>query len=624
MFHPKGWGNNLRINRLAHNVTDNFPLIEDYAAVGDGRTIGLISRGGSLEWLCLPDLDSPSLFASILDRNNGGSFDIACESGHVVSRRYRDGTNILETEYDSPRGRMLLVDFMPITAARDNTLQPEREFIRIAYALSGEPLLETRYRPAPNYGMEPVRLSNRGKTGWALDGGASLTLLRSTVELREENNALVGRSLVQEGRPAIFSLSFTKHEIAIVPMLEGRAEERLQRTESWWRDWSRACTYDGPYRDMVLRSVLALKLLQFSLSGAVAAAATTSLPEALDGARNWDYRYCWLRDASFMLRAFFDLGYWREGEAFFGWLTHATHLTQPRLQPLYSMYGRTDVPEWEVPHFGGYRDVGPVRIGNEAAEQFQLDVYGTLVGAARDYIDRGHHFDFLERRLLHGVAKFVCNNWHKADSGIWEIRSEKRHHTYSKACAWAALNDILHLQRDKELDPGQQKIKTVRDEIRQAIMTQGVNERGAFKGAFEKDYVDASLLLLPRMGFCDANDPTMVATWNLIKEKLDDRGMIYRYEYGDDDISGHEGTFVICGYWAVDYLARAGKLEEAKERFEQITATANDLGLMAEEYDTTNNHFLGNFPQAFSHAGLISAALAIQNAERTGEVDRVP
>jgi GH15 family glucan-1,4-alpha-glucosidase len=603
-------------------MIQDFPPISDYAAIGDGRTVALISREGSLEWLCLPDLDSPSVFASLLDRANGGSFDIRCHNGRAVGRRYRPNTNILETEYESDTGRLLLVDFMPIVVARDNALQPERELIRIVYALSGEPIVNVRYSPRPGYGSIQPRLRNRGQLGWALDGESSLTLLRSNIHLHEENNALIARTVVCPDKPAIFSLSYTRHEIAIIPRLEGRAEERLSLTENWWCDWSRACTYDGPYRDKVLRSALTLKLLQFCLSGAVAAAATTSLPEALDGARNWDYRYCWLRDASFMLRAFFDLGFWREGEAFFGWLTHSTYLTQPRLQPLYSLYGRTEVPERECHQLGGYANIGPVRIGNEAAGQFQLDVYGALVGAARDYIDRGHHFDFLERKLLKGIGDFICKNWQRPDSGIWEIRSERRHHTYSKASAWQALNDLVHLQRRKEIDPIQRKMIKARDEIRDSIMAHAISPRGSFKGAYEKDYIDASLLLLPRMGFCDANDPIMLATWNDIKDRLDDHGMIYRYEYGDDDISGHEGAFVICGFWAVDYLARAGRLEEAKHRFAQICESANDLGLMAEEYAPKNKIMLGNFPQAFSHAGLISAALAISNAEKTGQVDR--
>lgn len=601
---------------------DGFPAIADYGIIGDGRTLALVSRAGAIEWLCLPDLDSASVFASMLDRKVGGCFEVHCPGGHAVRRQYRAGTNILETEFESPDGRFLLVDFMTINAAGAFGLEPERELIRIIEPLSGRPEVEVRYHPAPDYARAKVRLEQRGKLGWVVTGMTALLLLRSSFALHDTGGILVGRTRLENRTPQMLSLSYARRDPAVIPMLGDRALERLATAQAWWRGWSAACCYTGPYKDLVLRSALVLKLLQFNLSGAIAAAATTSLPEALDGGRNWDYRYCWLRDSAFMLRAFVDLGFWNEGAAFFGWLMHSTRLTQPRLMPLYDVYGCNDLDEFECPHLSGYRGVGPVRIGNAAATQFQLDVYGALVSAARVFIDRGHTLDRVERHLLVGLGREICKAWRAPDNGIWEFRGERRHHTYSKVMAWSVLNDLLSLAGEGHFRRLPERFAVERDAIHKAVMDNAVGgSPKRFKGAFDKDYLDAALLLLPRVGFVSATDPVMEATWDAIKTELTSGAMVHRYGFGSDSLEGHEGAFVICGFWSVEYLARAGKLAEAKERFAALISTANDLGLLAEEYDTGTYEMLGNFPQAFSHSGLISAALAIMEAEN-GQMGR--
>jgi GH15 family glucan-1,4-alpha-glucosidase len=345
----------------------------------------------------------------------------------------------------------------------------------------------------------------------------------------------------------------------------------------------------------------------------MAAAATTSLPEAIPGTRNWDYRFCWLRDSGFVLRALVDTGFWQEGRAFFDWLMHSTRITQPRLQPLYTLFGRNDIGERTLPSLGGFRGCAPVRDGNGAARQFQLDVYGTVIGAARDFIDRGHRVGAEERRLLLRFGEIICASWREPDDGIWEFRHAARHYTYSKVMAWAGLNDLIWLADHYGFVIPRQRFERDRAALRARIMTEGLDDGGKrFKGALDLDYADASLLLLPRAGFIAPDHPLMIATWDHLRAELERDGMFQRYPLGLDRLEGSEGCFVVCSFWAAGYLAQAGRLDEAARYFEAALGRANDLGLMSEEVDPASNALLGNIPQAFSHAGLINAALALE------------
>ena len=326
--------------------SDDFPPISDYALIGDCRSAALVSRAGSIEWLCLPDFDSPSLFGSIVDREKGGHFSVTVQRPVSISRRYLDGTNVLETTYTTEDGRLRVTDFMPVVDGESSDLQPEREVLRILEAVDGEPEVEISFAPRPNYGRDAVRLARRGKLGWSASAPGVTCLLRSDIELQATDaGTVVGRARIPKGERRYLSLSSTSRDTAVIPCIGEESDDKLAYSTRWWRAWSSQCSYDGPYADAVLRSALALKALQFSLSGAVIAALTTSLPEAIGAGRNWDYRYCWLRDASFTLLAFTDTGFSSEGGAFFNWLMHTTRMTHPTLQPLYSIYGRLRLEE---------------------------------------------------------------------------------------------------------------------------------------------------------------------------------------------------------------------------------------------------------------------------------------
>ena len=594
-------------------AASSYAPIADYAVVGDGRTLALISRAGDIEWLCLPNLDGRSIFGSLLDAEKGGRFSIRAVDGAAVARRYRDDTNILETDHESANGRFRVVDFMALGGARD--LAPEREIVRIVQPLSGEGEGELAFRPAPDYGRMRARIVSRGERAVTFADRGQLHLLRASVPLTVGENGVSARFTVTGREPAVFSLSFSAMAPAVIPRLGDAALTRLKTAETWWCDWISQCAYKGPWRAAVVRSALALKLLQFNLSGAIAAAATTSLPEVIGGERNWDYRFCWLRDAAFTLRAFVDLGFWREGRAFFDWLMHSTRQTQPFLHPLYDVFGRSNVPERTLERLSGYRDSKPVRVGNAAARQFQLDVYGAVVGAAKDFAERGHTLGPFEQRLLRRFGQMVCAKWCEPDNGIWEFRGPRHHHTYSKAMAWSALDDLIWLADHCAMDIPREAFESARAAVREAIMKDGVNHaEGRFKGAFDYDYPDASLLLIARTHLVEAGDPVMAATWKMIDERLRSGPLVYRYPQGGDLLKGNEGAFVICGFWAAEYLARAGRLDEAMEQFDAMLKYANDLGLYSEEVDPGDKTMLGNFPQAFSHTGLINAALAIETA----------
>jgi GH15 family glucan-1,4-alpha-glucosidase len=594
-----------------------FPPIRDYALIGDCRTAALVARSGAMEWLCLPDFDSPPLLGCMLDRKRGGHLWTGPEDARPHGRRYIDGTNVLETVLEGRSGRVRLIDFMPVDPRDDGPIQPQREVLRIVEALDGETEVEIDLRPAPQFGYRRSCLEDRGQIGWGLRDRGSLYLMRTDMGLKPDGDRLVGRTRLTPGERRYLSLSFVKRDPAVVPMLGAEADGKLERSLSWWREWSGQCTYDGPYRNAVLRSLLALKALQFCLSGAVVAAATTSLPEAIGAGRNWDYRFCWLRDAAFTLRAFIETGFYSEAASFFDWLMHSTRLTQPRLQSLYDVYGNTRLKERTLDDVDGYRGSRPVRVGNAASGQLQLDVYGAVVAAAAAFLEHSPTpLEGSEKRLLARFGNAVCRQWQEPDNGIWEFRNGRRHNTWSKVMCWSALDSLLRLGEDGLLSVPHERFEREREAIAQSVIANGFDgSYGSFVGAFGERYVDATLLLLPRTGFIDARDPRMVATWERIDRELSHHGVIHRYSGEVDGMAGEEGAFLICSAWAVDYLARAGRVDEAKERMERLVGFSNDVGLLSEEIEPDSGTMLGNFPQAFSHTGLVNAAFAIAAAE---------
>lgn len=597
-----------------------YAPIGDYAAIGDCRTIALVSRAGSVDWLCLPHFSGCSWFAALLDRAHGGRFAIGISGPHETERHYVGLTNVLRTRMRGTHGTLELTDCISVCADEHSMrLAPEHELIRAVECVEGEVEIEVHFQPRPDFGRVAARLRERGKLGWHCTHDGEIAILQSEVALREtEPGVLRGRTVLRRGERRHFTFAYCENDIGVLTPLGPAVDHRLQATIRWWGDWCARCHYDGPHREAVLRSALALKLLTYCLSGAVIAAATTSLPEEPTGARNWDYRYCWLRDTSLVLQSFMDLGFYTESESFLAWLLHATRLTQPRLQVVYDIYGETDLRERELAHLEGYRGIGPVRIGNGAHAQLQLDIYGDTIQTAYDFVTRGGELDRYECALLRGFGATVLQMWCMPDASIWEIRTRPRHNTYSKLMCWTALDRLLQLDERIGLAIDRAAYATAKQHIRDDIDRNAFDaQRNAYMGYYGGDAPDASLLLMARYGFLEANDPRMAATCRVIETELGVDGLLYRYPPGPayDGVGGTENLFGICSFWLVDYLARLGEVERADALFCRLLGLANDVGLYAEEFDARDLTPLGNFPQAFTHVGLITAALSLEQAQ---------
>ena len=596
----------------------SYPAIGDYAIVGDCRTAALISREGSIDWLCLPEFSGPAVFAALLDQRRGGRFSVEVQSPIEVTRRYVGPTPVLETTFRSAEGVARLTDLMPVTR-NPAELRPMREVLRVIEGLEGTVDFRVLFEPRPDYARIRPRLEPRGALGWACAWGDELLNLHADVPLEPipDRAAVCGSVRLAAGERRCLSLSYVKSDIGVIAPLGDYADQRLAASVAWWKDWSSRCRYAGPYGDAVLRSAITLKLLTYSLSGAVVAAPTTSLPEAIGADRNWDYRYCWLRDAALTMRAFTGLGLREEAEAFLSWLLHATRLTWPELQVVYDVYGRTRLREQELDHLEGYAASRPVRIGNDAHDQRQLDVYGNVVLAAYDYVESGGRLQRDQQKLLAGFGQTVCKRWQDPDNGIWEIRGARRHYTFSKVMCWSALDVLVKLAERGLVRIDEDRFRRERDAIAEIIESRGFNDAlSSYASELGGDRLDASLLLMTCLGYKDAAHPRMRDTYAQIQRRLGRNGLLYRYERGYDGIESPEGAFGICSFWAIDTLARRGDVAEAERCLEHVLAFANDLGLFAEEFDPETGAALGNFPQAFTHVGLINAALALAEASK--------
>ena len=578
--------------------------IEDYAMIGDLHTVALIGKGGSLDWLCLPRFDSPACFASLVGDEDNGRWLIAPD-GEVqeIRRRYRDDTLILETEFRTAQGTVAIIDFMPHGGDSDRT-----DVIRLVEGRTGEVAMHTELILRFDYG-KVIPWVRHEKGGLRAIAGPTALRIRSPVTLRGKNFRSVSKFRVAAGQTVPFVLTcFPSHKSEPGPIDPTR---QLKETERWWHEWSARYTDKGPWREPVMRSLITLKALTYNPTGGIVAAPTTSLPEALGGARNWDYRYCWVRDASFTLYALLISGYHEEARAWREWLLRAVAGSAEQLQTLYGVAGERWLKEYEVPWLKGYENSPPVRIGNSASGQFQLDVYGELMDAF--HVARMHHVKSFNDAwaLQQKLVEFLESNWDKPDEGIWEVRGGRRHFTYSKVMAWVAMDRAVKGISRFNLDGPLDRWSALRDRIHAEVCQRGFNQtRNTFVQYYGAEALDSSLLLMPLVGFLPADDPRVVSTVEAIRRTLVSDGLVRRYETegGVDGLKGREGAFLACTFWLADNLAMTGRHKEAQAIFERLLDLRNDVGLLAEEYDPQAKRLVGNFPQAFSHIALVNTA----------------
>jgi GH15 family glucan-1,4-alpha-glucosidase len=602
--------------------------IDDYALIGDSRSTALVGRDGSIDWLCWPRCDSPSLFGAILDPSAGRWQVSPVESFHA-ERHYLDDTNVLETRFETASGTLVLTDLMPVADEdeKHRFLLPEREILRLIRCERGQVELEMVFDPRPEYGLRPAQLQPAGRLGMRVRTAQGLLALNTDLPLavQPDGGARAGARL-RAGESAHASLTFASEAPAVYPPVGEWSRVCLDRTVRWWRRWASQLRYDGPRREAVVRSALALRLMVYAPSGAVVAAPTTSLPERIGGSLNWDYRFCWLRDASLTVRALFGIGYPDEAHAFVDWLLQATRLTQPELRVLYDVHGNTPPPERLLDWLSGYRGSRPVRIGNAAKDQHQLDVYGEVIDAVTHFIKEGGTLDRATEGLLGELGEYVCRHWDQPDEGIWEPRSGRADHTHSRVLCWAALDRLLQLHDQGHLRHAPAaRFREHRDAIRRQVESRAWNPAlESYVSSLDGNEVDANLLLLSWYGFEAPGSDRMRGTYRRIRERLGAGPLLFRYR--TDDSPG-EGAFGVCCFWAAEYLAMGGgTVDEARELFERLCDYGNEVGLFGEEIDPETGAVLGNFPQAFTHVGLISAALSLAQrmAGETPVKRRVP
>jgi GH15 family glucan-1,4-alpha-glucosidase len=596
--------------------------IADYALLSDCRSAALISRAGSIDWLCFPRFDGPSVFARLLDEQ-AGHWSIYAVGDSEVSRRYLEGTMALETTFRTSTGSAVLVDAMAIgrnARGHDLGVDSPGVLLRSVSCQSGAVEMEIEYAPRFEYGLI-FPLLHPIEGGVLARGGADVLVLSAPLSFHIEDSLARARFTLQAGEQAGFALQHrSSWEEAPLVYPQAAITGSLHDTLVGWRTWSDMHQrYEGPWRELVHQSGRVLQALMFRPTGAIVAAPTTSLPESIGGERNWDYRYTWVRDASLTLEALWVAACPDEAHWFFDWMAGAVAAQLRRgdgLQIMFGVGGEHDLSERTLSHLAGWRASRPVRIGNGAWNQRQLDIYGALLSAARRLRGQLGELDEVTRHFLVEVADAAAAHWQEPDQGIWEVRGGPQHFLYSKLMCWVALDCAIELA---DLLDAYDRVETwaaTREQIRDAILERGWSEQaGAFTQAFGSDDLDASALRIPMVGFLPATDPRMRATIDAIAEKLTDaHGLVYRYR-ASDGLEGSEGTFLLCTFWLARALALAGEVERASATFERAVASANDVGLLAEEVDPATGELLGNFPQAFSHIGLVNAAWAISQAE---------
>ncbi len=589
--------------------------IEDYALIGDTQTAALVGLDGSIDWLCLPRFDSAACFAALVGDAGNGRWRIGpAAAAQRVERAYRDGTLVLETTFHCAEGSFVLTDCMLL--GKDHS-----RLVRAIRMLRGRADVRMEYAVRFDYGSV-VPWVRRVDAGLLAIAGPDALLLASEMEMRAEGDVTVAEFSLAEGAGARFELTyFASHEPFPEPW---SAPGAIEETQRWWHGWSGACGYSGPYRAQVVRSLVTLKALTYAPTGGIVAAVTTSLPERLGGIRNWDYRYCWLRDATFTLYALLAAGYEDSARDWRSWLLRAVAGEPGELQIVYSIRGARRLPETELPWLAGYENSKPVRLGNDAHGQFQLDVYGEVV----DLLFTSHRYgiepDDDEWSLSKGIVGAVEDRWREPDRGLWEIRGEPRHFTHSKVMAWVALDRAVKVVEQFGLAGPVERWRATRDAIHADVCAHAFDPaRNTFTQYYGSEELDAATLLLPIVGFLPPDDPRVRGTVAAIEQNLVRQGFVYRYTQGTagsaDGLPAGEGAFLACSFWLVDNYVLAGRETEARALFERLISLRNDVGLLSEEYDPQAKRQLGNVPQAFSHVGLINSAFNLSGQTRPAE-----
>ncbi|HEY2860954.1 MAG TPA: glycoside hydrolase family 15 protein [Terracidiphilus sp.] len=585
--------------------------IEDYALIGDCETAALVDNRGSIDWLCWPDFASEACFAALLGTDENGSWRINPRDGEwSTTRRYRDHTLILETTFKHSKGTVRLTDFMPIR-------ERHSDVVRIVEGVKGTVPMHMELRLRFDYGRA-VPWVTKTEDGMRAIAGPNLAVLHATVPIRGESLTTVADFMVGKGDRVVFTLTYgVSHEPDPDPIDVNQA---LKDTENFWIPWAKRLQYEGKHREIVERSMITLKAMTFRPTGGVVAAMTTSLPEKLGGVRNWDYRFCWLRDTTFTLQALTSGGYFDEAAAWQNWLLRALAGSPDQVQIMYGVKGERQLVEWEVDWLPGYENSRPVRVGNAAAGQFQIDIYGEVLDCffhAQQSMGVHAEEDF---RVLVLLLKHLEAIWQEPDEGIWETRGGPQQFTYSKMMAWVAFDRAVKLAEQLKYRAPIDKWKRIRDAIHEQVCRNGYNpKKGCFVQSYGSDHLDASLLLMPQMGFLPASDPRMKATVEAIERELMRDGFVLRYHTDkvDDGLPPGEGVFLACSFWMVSSLKAIGRERDARKLFERLLKLRTDLGLLSEEYEPQARRLIGNFPQAFSHIALVVAAYDLERKDRT-------
>ncbi len=598
-------------------MTD-YKNLEDYGIIGNLSTCALVGKDGSIDWCCFPHIESTSVFAGILDAQRGGHFTIQPLESFKSSQEYVPNTNVLKTIFHVESGVVTLTDFMPMDILDKDSEENLQIILRNIKCEEGTSKLELNFKPRFDYARSKTTLKISGQNVLA-SSKKEMAFLTGSIPLIKKDNCVKTDFQIQAGESIWFALQYNHRN----PFPLDMCNTMLQNTIDYWEEWRHhceddRCVFQGPWHNLITRSGLVLKLLTHSDTGGICAAPTTSLPEEIGGIRNWDYRYTWIRDASFTVQALYNLGHIQEAKQYLKWFQNICLKSgdPADIQIMYGLHGESDLEERELNHLSGYRESKPVRIGNGAAKQKQLDIYGELIQAIYDTSRYGEELSDEIWGFIQQILDYVCDVWDTPDAGIWEMRGEHKHFVYSKLMCWVALDRGIRMTAHKEAGKHVARWQSVRETIRIALLQKGFNEKlNSFVQAFESDNLDATSLLIPIMGFLPFKDSRVQGTINAtLKNLATEKGLVYRYKSADG-LPGGEGIFVLCTFWLINSLILSNRIDEAESIFQTVLSYVSPLGLLAEEIDPNTGKQLGNFPQAFSHIGLINSALYLGRAK---------